>query len=188
MGNFSLRDSTTGSDFADFLLGLPTLYTQGFSPAFYERSKYAGIYAQDSWRITPNLTLNYGLRWDLIMPWYEEHNQTGTLIPGEQSVVFPTAPTGYVFPGDPGVPTTIAPTRYNNFSPRLGLAYSPAWKNGFLKKLTGGPGNSSIPCWLRPLLHRYRGADAGIRNWQRALWPYLHESGASAFLESAHRR
>ena len=144
MGNFNLRDMPTGSDFADFLLGLPTLYTQGFSPAFYERSKYAGLYAQDSWRITPNLTLNYGLRWDLIMPWYEEHNQTGTLIPGEQSVVFPTAPTGYVFPGDPGVPTTIAPTRYNDFSPRLGLAYSPSWNNGFLKKLTGGPGNSSI--------------------------------------------
>ncbi len=143
-GQFQFTGQTTGLDFADFLVGLPTLYTQGFSPAFYERSKYAGLYAQDSWRITPNLTLNYGLRWDLIMPWYEEHNQTGTLIPGEQSVVFPTAPTGYVFPGDPGVPTTIAPTRYNDFSPRIGLAYSPPWKNGLLNKLTGGPGNSSL--------------------------------------------
>lgn len=143
-GQFQFTGYATGLDFADFLLGLPNLYNQGFSPAFYERSKYAGIYAQDSWRVTTNLTLNYGLRWDVIMPWYEEHNQTGTLIPGEQSVVFPTAPTGYVFPGDPGVPTTIAPTRYNNFSPRLGLAYSPAWTNNFLKKLTGGAGNSSI--------------------------------------------
>lgn len=122
-GQFQFTGYATGLDFADFLLGLPTLYTQGFSPAFYEHSKYAGLYAQDSWRITPSLTLNYGVRWDLIMPWYEEHNQTGTLIPGEESVVFPTAPTGYVFPGDPGVPRTIAPTRYNNFSPRLGLAY-----------------------------------------------------------------
>jgi Carboxypeptidase regulatory-like domain len=143
-GQFQFTGYATGLDFADFLLGLPTLYTQGFSPAFYEHSKYAGLYAQDSWRITPSLTLNYGLRWDLIMPWYEEHNQTGTLVPGEQSVVFPTAPMGYVFPGDPGVPRTIAPSRYNNFSPRLGLAYSPRWKNGFLSKLTGGPGNSSL--------------------------------------------
>lgn len=143
-GQFQFTGYQTGSDFADFLLGFPSLYTQGYSPAFYERSNYAGVYAQDSWRITSNLTLNYGLRWDMIMPWTEEHNQTGTLIPGEQSVVFPTAPTGLVFPGDPGVPTTIAPTRYNNFSPRLGLAYAPAWKDGFLKKLTGGPGNSSI--------------------------------------------
>jgi Carboxypeptidase regulatory-like domain/TonB dependent receptor len=143
-GQFQFTGYATGSDFADFLLGLPNLYTQGFSPAFYERSKYAGIYAQDSWRITSNLTLNYGLRWDVIAPWTEEHNQTGTLIPGEQSVVFPTAPTGFVFPGDPGVPSTIAPTRYNNFSPRIGLAYSPAWRNSWLSKLTGGPGHSSV--------------------------------------------
>lgn len=143
-GQFQFTGYATGSDFADFLLGLPSLYTQGFSPAFYERSPYAGFYAQDSWRVTPNLTFNYGLRWDMIRPWTEEHNQTGTLIPGEQSVVFPTAPTGFVFPGDPGVPSTIAPTRYNNLSPRLGLAYSPAWKNSWLRKLTGGPGNTSV--------------------------------------------
>ncbi len=143
-GQFLFSGYQTGSDFADFLLGLPNSYSQGFSPAFYEQSKYAGVYAQDSWRITSNLTLNYGVRWDLIQPWTEGHNQTGTLIAGEQSVMFPTAPTGYVFPGDPGVPRTISPTRYNNFSPRLGLAYSPAWKDGFLKMLTGGPGNTSI--------------------------------------------
>jgi hypothetical protein len=143
-GQFQFTGYQTGSDFADFLLGLPSLYSQGFSPAFHERANYAGVFAQDSWRIRPNLTLNYGVRWDMIMPWTEEHNQTGTLIPGEQSVVFPTAPTGLVFPGDPGVPTTIAPTRYNNFSPRLGLAWSPAWGDGFPRSLTGGPGNSSI--------------------------------------------
>lgn len=143
-GQFQFTGYATGSDFADFLLGLPNLYTQGFSPAFYERSKYAGVYGQDSWRIKSNLALNYGVRWDVIAPWTEEHNQTGTLIPGEQSVVFPTAPTGFVFPGDPGVPTTIAPTRYNNFSPRIGFAYSPAWHNSFLRKLTGGPGKSSV--------------------------------------------
>jgi hypothetical protein len=143
-GQFQFTGYQTGSDFADFLLGFPDTYNQGFSPAFYEQSKYAGLFAQDSWRVTSNLTLNYGVRWDLIMPWEEEHNQTGTLMAGEQSVVFPTAPTGLVFPGDPGVPTTIAPTRYNNFSPRLGLAWSPGWKDGFLKKLSGGPGNTSV--------------------------------------------
>jgi len=143
-GQFQFTGYQTGLDFADFLLGLPNLYTQGFSPAFYERSNYGGIYAQESWRVTSHLALNYGLRWDMVMPWTEEHNQTGTLILGEQSIVFPTAPTGYAFPGDPGVPTTVAPTHYNNFSPRLGLAYSPHWTNAFLEKVTGGAGNSSI--------------------------------------------
>ena len=51
-GQFQFTGYQTGSDFADFLLGLPDTYNQGFSPAFYERSKYAGVYAQDSWRIT----------------------------------------------------------------------------------------------------------------------------------------
>lgn len=143
-GQFQFVGSATGLDFADFLLGLPTQYNQGFSPPFHERTRYAGAYAQDSWRVRPNLTFNYGLRWDVVMPWYEQNNQTGTLIQGEQSVVFPGAPTGYVFPGDPGVPTTIAPTRCNNFSPRLGLAYSPSWTEGILGKLSGGPGRSSL--------------------------------------------
>jgi outer membrane receptor protein involved in Fe transport len=125
-GQFQFTGYATGSDFADFLLGFPNQYSQAFSPAFYQRSNYAGIFAQDSWRIASNLTLNYGVRWDLIMPWEEEHNQTGTLILGEQSEVFPTAPTGLVFPGDPGVPSTIAPTRYDNFSPRVGIAWSPS--------------------------------------------------------------
>jgi len=143
-GQFQFVGSATGLDFADFLLGLPTQYNQGFSPSFHVRTRYAGAYAQDSWRITPNLTFNYGVRWDVVMPWYEQNNQTGTLILGEQSKVFPGAPTGYVFPGDPGVPTTIAPTRYNNFSPRLGLAYSPSWTEGILGKLSGGSGRSSL--------------------------------------------
>jgi Carboxypeptidase regulatory-like domain/TonB dependent receptor len=143
-GQFQFIGSATGLDFADFLLGLPTQYNQGFSPPFHDRTRYAGAYAQDSWRIKPNLTLNYGVRWDVVMPWYEQNNQTGTLIQGEQSEVFPGAPAGYVFPGDPGVPRTIAPTRYNNFSPRLGLAYSPSWTEGILGKLSGGPGKSSL--------------------------------------------
>jgi hypothetical protein len=143
-GSFGFYGGETGLDFADFLIGAPDLFIQASEQILDSRTKYAGLYAQDSWRVTPNLTLNYGVRWDMIMPWYDTENKIETLIPGEQSVVFPGAPTGWVVPGDPHVPRTLAPTQYHNFSPRLGLAYSPSWDSGFLAKLTGGPGHTSI--------------------------------------------
>ena len=91
-----------------------------------------------------NLTFNYGLRYDVSAPWKEKYNQIQTLIPGEQSVVFPGSPTGWVFPGDPGVPSTLAPTRWNNFAPRLGLAYSFGDYDGLLGKILGKSGSTSL--------------------------------------------
>ena len=134
----------TGVDFADFLIGAPGNFIQGESPAVNTRSYYLGAFAQDSWRARPNLTLNYGVRYDIITPWWEAHNATETLVAGEQSVIFPNSPTGWVFPGDPGIPKTIAPIRYDNFAPRLGLAYSPSAASGPLNKLFGSSGQTSI--------------------------------------------
>ena len=134
----------TGIDFADFLIGAPGVFEQGQTPAGNTRSFYVGAFAQDSWRFRPNLTLNYGVRWDVISPWWEKHNEIETLKLGEQSVVFPNSPTGWVFPGDPGIPRTIAPVRYDNFAPRLGLAYSPSFDSGILSKLVGPSGATSI--------------------------------------------
>jgi Carboxypeptidase regulatory-like domain len=124
-GNFLFFGSETGVDFADFLLGVPSQYNQSQLQAFYDRNKYVGVYGQDSWRVTKNLTLNYGLRWDRIEPWYEKYNQLATFAPGQQSVVFPGAPAGILFPTDPGVSRTLAPAGNRDFAPRIGLAYSP---------------------------------------------------------------
>jgi Carboxypeptidase regulatory-like domain len=142
--NFSGQPSETGSDFVDFLLGAPSSYVQGQSYPSYGRNFYFGLYGQDSWRVKSNLTFNYGLRYDVSAPWKEKYNQIQTLIPGEQSVVFPGSPTGWVFPGDPGVPSTLAPTRWNNFAPRLGLAYSFGDYDGLLGKILGKSGTTSI--------------------------------------------
>ena len=142
--NFAGGTSETGNDFVDFLLGAPNLYVQGESFPSYGRSFYFGLFAQDSWRMRPNLTVNYGIRYDVSSPWHEKYNEIQTIIPGEQSVVFPGSPKGWVFPGDPGVPSSLAPTRWNNFAPRLGLAYSPSADSGFLRALLGAPGASSI--------------------------------------------
>jgi hypothetical protein len=142
-GGFTFNGSQTGSDFVDFLVGAPGLYNQADSQAFYPRHKYLGGFGQDSWQIRSNLTLNYGLRWDLMQYWSEKYNQIPTFIPGEQSKVYPTAPLGLVYPTDPGVPNTLVPQK-NRFSPRLGLAYSPNKADGWLGKIIGGPGKTSI--------------------------------------------
>ena len=121
-GSFGFNGSETGVDFADFLLGVASSYTQGQAGSFYNRNLYMAAFAQDSWKATSQLTVNYGVRWDRIRPWQEKYNQLQTLVKGEQSQVFPGAPQGLVFPGDPGVPDSLAPAR-NNFSPRAGIAY-----------------------------------------------------------------
>jgi hypothetical protein len=144
-GNFLFFGSETGLDFADFLLGVPSQYNQSQLQPFYGRNKYVGLYAQDSWRLRPNLTLNYGLRWDRIEPWYEKYNQLAVLEPGKQSIVFPGAPAGILFPTDPGVPRTLAPPGNRDFAPRIGLSYSPNISgSGVLSKVLGGPGKTSV--------------------------------------------
>ena len=143
-GDFTFNGTETGVDFADFLIGAPVGYSQGQGYPSYGRSRYIGLFAQDSWRARPNLTINYGLRWDVSRPWSEKTGQLETLVLGLDSTRFPGSPTGWVFPGDPGIPSTLAPTRYNNFAPRVGLAYSPSSDSGLLKTLTGGPGKTSI--------------------------------------------
>ena len=62
-------------------------------------------------RLRSNLTLNYGVRWDMLPPWREKYNQLQTFVLGQQSEVYPGAPNGMVFPGDRGVPSTLTPTR-----------------------------------------------------------------------------
>jgi Carboxypeptidase regulatory-like domain len=146
---FGTGSQTTGNGFADFLLGLPDFYSQQSSPAFYESAANGGVFSQDSWRIRPNITINYGLRWDYITSWAEAHHQTTTFVQGIESATFPGAPLGYLVPGDPlpngsRIPAAIAPSPLDNFSPRLGIAYSPSFSGGFLSKLTGGPGKTSI--------------------------------------------
>jgi archaellum component FlaF (FlaF/FlaG flagellin family) len=142
-GGFDFAGQETGNDFADFFLGVASLYNQADSQAYYIRHKYAGGFVQDSWRATSSLTLNYGIRWDLMEYWSEKYNQIPTFIPGEQSAIYPNAPVGLVYAGDKGVPSTLVPSS-NRFSPRLGLAYSPPAKDGLLSKITGGPGNTSF--------------------------------------------
>ncbi len=143
-GCFTFDGSETGLDYADFLIGAPVEFTQASQQLLDSRSKYYGFYFQDSWRATRTLTVNYGLRWEVATPWYDTQNKLETVVAGEQSLSFPTAPVGLVVPGDPGIPRTLGPTKYTNFGPRIGFAYAPDVTDGFLGKVLGGAGKTSI--------------------------------------------
>ncbi len=148
-GNFSFDGTETGHGVADFLLGAPSSYIQAATQVLDSRTKYGAAYAQDSWRVTPNFTLNLGLRWEVSMPWYDTQDKIQTIVPGVQSTVFPGAPKGWLVPGDPGlpgggpIPSTLAPTTWRNFGPRFGLAWSPT-AGGVLGKILGSSGTTSI--------------------------------------------
>jgi hypothetical protein len=142
-GTFIFDGYQTGNNFADFLIGAPNQFNQQDSASYYPRHKYLAWYGQDSWRIKSNLTLNYGLRVDLMQYWSEKYNQVPTFHPGEQSKVYPNAFPGLVYPTDPGIPNTLVPEKFR-YAPRFGLAYSPGKRGGLLGRILGGPGSSSI--------------------------------------------
>ena len=171
-GSFVFQGTETGSDFADFLLGVASTYEQGDASAFYIRNKYIGAFGQDSWQVRPNLVLNYGVRWDVLPPWREKYNQLQTFVLGQQSVVYPGAPTGIVFPGDPGIPSTLAPTKWHNFSPRLGFTYSPNADGPLLGKIFGATGKSSIHAGFGIFYSAFEGLSAGIMS---ACAPYGYD-------------
>ena len=130
--------NTTDGDSAlsDYMLGLPGGYGQGSAQHENVRSTGLYLFAQDSWKMKPNLTLNYGLRWELNTPIADIGKRVQTFRPGEKSTVYPCmdtvitdcssmTPVGLVVPGDPGVPTSLTQTYYKAFAPRIGLAWSP---------------------------------------------------------------
>ncbi len=161
-GTFNIDGTETGDPFADLILGVASNFTQTSGSPLYLRNRYEGVYGQDSWRVRNDLTVNVGLRWDVIMPFWEKYNQIQTWVPGKQSVVYPGAFPGMVYPGDPGIPRTLAPTDYKNFAPRIGVAYAPRFDQGIWKALFGGDGKSSIRASYGIFYTEFPGLAAGV--------------------------
>jgi Carboxypeptidase regulatory-like domain len=161
-GTFNINGTETGNPYADFLIGTPSNYTQSSGQPFYLRNRYLGIYGQDSWRARSDLTINLGLRWDVIMPFWEKYNQLQTWVAGAQSTLYPGALPGLLVAGDPGIPKTIAPTSYGNFAPRVGFAYSPKSEQGFWKAIFGGGGKGSIRLSYGLFYTQFPGVATGI--------------------------
>jgi hypothetical protein len=161
-GTFNINGTETGDPYADFLIGVPSNYTQSSGQPFYLRNRYLGLYGQDSWRARDNLTINIGLRWDVIVPFWEKYNQLQTWVPGAESTLYPGALPGLLVAGDPGIPKTIASTGYRNFAPRIGMAYTPRFEQGFWKAIFGGSGKSSIRASYGIFYTEFPGLLAGI--------------------------
>lgn len=134
---------TTGLPGADFELGIPDSYTQGSGGWISARTyEYYG-YFQDSWKKSQNLTLNYGLAYQVDTPTVNRQfygEDVNCFIPGEQSHVFPTAPNGMLWPGDPGCTKSGYNTYYGNIGPRVGFAYSPGGGSNKTFVIRGGWG------------------------------------------------
>ena len=108
-GTFSFTGSATGLGLADFMVGSVNEFRQANPFTLDITQKYVGVYLQDTWQVSPNLTFNGGLRWE---PWFpQEHRQRQIYSfeltryqAGERSAVFPSAPPGLRYPGDEGFP------------------------------------------------------------------------------------
>lgn len=119
--------------FAAFLSGAPIVFLQGGGDLNRNlRGNALNWYAQDTFKATSRLTLNYGLRYELPFPYTELKNRQNLWIPGRQSVVMPNAPAGLLYPGDPGVPAGLIPTDKRGFAPRVGLALDPTGSGRWL--------------------------------------------------------
>jgi hypothetical protein len=148
-GNFGFNGAgqfSTANPAADFLLGIPDSYGQGSGSFIDAGAQGFYSYAQDSWKATSNLTVNYGVGWQINSPTTDTFNNSRAINcfrPGQQSAVYPTAPNGLVFPGDNGCTSSGYNTGFKHFGPRLGVAWAPQG-SGLLEHLTGGPGKFSI--------------------------------------------
>jgi len=125
-GFFVFADFPYSDGFASFLSGNPVVFLQGGGNFAREiRDRALDAYGQDTYKVTPSLTLNLGLRYELPFPTTERHNEVNLFVPGAQSRVVPNAPAGLLYPGDPGVPAGLIPTQKTAFAPRFGLAWDP---------------------------------------------------------------
>jgi len=139
-GSMTFNGQATGLGLADFLLGLVAQFEQGNLVPLYNRQHYVGMYAQDSWKMSPKVTVNYGLRWEPYLPISSKYGwlpyfDKKLFDQGVHTTQFVNAPVGLILPGDPQYECgkKIECNRWNQFLPRVGLAWDP-----------GGDGRMSI--------------------------------------------
>ncbi len=137
-GSFSFSNTgkySSGDGGVDFLMGVPANYDQNSGAEIIAEAFLNYGYAQDTWKLTPTFTLSYGLGYSIDTPLHNEQyggEAIMCIVKGENSTIFPGAPTGWVYPGDGGCNNAgKATTVYSEFGPRFGFAWAPS-SLGFL--------------------------------------------------------
>jgi hypothetical protein len=130
-GTFTFNGLVTGSGLGDFILGNLGAFSQGNPNVGFSRKWYLGLYAADTWKVSPRLTVSLGLRWEPSFPTIIANGNVynfdmNAFLQGVRSQVFTNAPPGVFYSGDAGVPYKTGVNRvYNNFAPRVGLSFDP---------------------------------------------------------------
>lgn len=129
-GEWTFNGSLSGDALADFLIGRPSLLTNGNPVQIGLRQKYYGAYAQDDIQVKKGLDVHFGVRWEPSVPEHDvagrgSHFSLPAYIAGQTSSVYSNAPPGLLFHGDPGIPIAYADSNYVGFAPRVGVAWDP---------------------------------------------------------------
>jgi hypothetical protein len=135
VGNMTFNGSVsggTGLGMTDMLMGLASGFSQGTTYGFYNRQWYFSLYAQDTWKASRRLTVNYGVRWEPYTSQYSKYGQIhyvdyGLFAANYHSPVYTLAPAGVIFPGDPHYDcgNSYQCNNWHKFLPRVGVAYDP---------------------------------------------------------------
>jgi len=136
--DFSFNGQYTGQPLADLLLGLPNYFNLQTEVRSDLRHNAMDMYIQDTYKVSRNLTIDAGFRWEPFLPPVDNLNDQICFDPTfkTQSTFYPTAPPGFTFPGPPlslskyghgdqGCPRSMVPNRWKNVAPRLGINIDP---------------------------------------------------------------
>jgi hypothetical protein len=128
-GDNTFNGQNSGNAVADFFLGAESQFFQDNGRTFFLRENRFYTFLQDDWKISHQLTLNLGVRWEPWLPPTDLNNSLTAFVPGVQSSIAPNAPLGLLFPGDAGLTNSIFKKNWKDFAPRIGFAWDVAGDN-----------------------------------------------------------
>jgi hypothetical protein len=130
-GFFNFNGSVTGDSLGDFLTGNVFQFTDTGQQVSNSYGKYISAYFEDDVQLTKTLNVHAGVRWEPSLPETQQYNEGDhidfpSFAAGTKSTVFTNAPPGVFFYGDKGIPKGYANGSYDDFAPRIGLAWDPS--------------------------------------------------------------